>query len=289
MQQLLTGKKCLPGFVKESEKQVAMLSSEFDNTSEIEQAAQTKQMATLNSDLYKEPGEGLYSNSNQHSNVFNGSNKQSAPRPGYKHSELGEIPEDWEVVGLGDLFENKVIRKRISDRDNVTFIGMQDVSESAKIRSLHKVKYSEVKSGFTYFERNDVLVAKITPCFENGKGAFTDVLETDVGFGSTEFHVLRATSNTDSKYLYYFTNTEKFRKELEGEMVGSAGHRRVPLSSIQSYQVAISKNKEEQTSIASVLSDMDTELDALKQRLNKTQKIKQGMMQELLTGKTRLV
>lgn len=284
MQQLLTGKKRLPAFVKQGAKQ----SSEPDSTSETAQAAQTKQTSTLNSDLYKESGEGLDLKSNQHSEVGNANNKQIAPRPGYKKTELGEIPEDWEVVGLGYLFEDKVIRKRISVQDDVTFIGMQDVSESAKIINSHKVKYSDVKSGFTYFERNDVLVAKITPCFENGKGAFTDVLETDVGFGSTEFHVLRATSNTDSKYLYYFTNTVKFRKELEGEMVGSAGHRRVPLSSIQTYQVAISKNKEEQTAIANVLSDMDTELDALQQRLSKTQQIKQGMMQELLTGKTRL-
>ena len=289
MQQLLTGKKRLPAFVKESEEQGAKQSSELDSTRETAQTAHTKQTTTLNSDLYKESSEGLDSKSNQYSEVGNANNKQTAPRPGYKLTELGEIPEDWEVVGLGYLFEDKVIRKRISVQDDVTFIGMQDVSESAKISNSHKVKYSDVKSGFTYFERNDVLVAKITPCFENGKGAFTDVLETDVGFGSTEFHVLRATSTTDSKYLYYFTNTVKFRKELEGEMVGSAGHRRVPLSSIQTYQVAISKNKEEQTAIANVLSDMDTDLDSLQQRLSKTQKIKQGMMQELLTGKTRLV
>lgn len=208
---------------------------------------------------------------------------------GYQQTELGEIPVDWEVVGLGALFESKVSRKRLSEHFEVSFVGMQDVTESARIRNYHKVKYGDVKSGFTYFERYDVLVAKITPCFENGKGAYVDAIGTPVGFGSTEFHVLRATENVDSKYLYYFTNTERFRKELERGMVGSAGHRRVPFTSIQKYQVAVTSNKEEQTAIANVLSDMDTELDALQQRLSKTQQIKQGMMQELLTGKTRLL
>ena len=273
MQQLLTGKKRLPAFAGEREGQHLKANEQCN--------------AKPNEHHRTQPNSASDTPAQHHSDAEN--NHQHTPRPGYKHTELGEIPEDWEVVGLGYLFENKVTRKRITEKDEVTFVGMQDVTESAKISNRNKVKYADVKSGFTYFERNDVLVAKITPCFENGKGAFTDVLETDIGFGSTEFHVLRATSDTDSKYLYYFTNTEKFRKELEGEMVGSAGHRRVPLSSIQSYQVAISKNIKEQTAIANVLSDMDAELDALQQRLAKTQAIKQGMMQELLTGKTRLV
>jgi type I restriction enzyme S subunit len=208
---------------------------------------------------------------------------------GYKQTELGEIPEDWEIVGLGRLFEPKLNRKRVSSQDDVTFVGMQDVTETAKINNMHKVKYSEVKSGFTYFERNDVLVAKITPCFENGKGGYADVIDTQVGFGSTEFHVLRARDDVDSKYLFYFTNTVRFRSELESEMVGSAGHRRVPFSSVQKFRVAVTLDKEEQKAIANTLSDMDFEIDALASRLNKTQQLKQGMMQELLTGRTRLL
>jgi hypothetical protein len=108
MQQLLTGKKRLPGFegkcVKESEKQDAKQNSELDNTSEAAQAAQTKQAFTLNSDLYKESGEGLDEKSNQHSEVGNANNKQTAPRPGYKQTELGEIPEDWECIDLSEVF-----------------------------------------------------------------------------------------------------------------------------------------------------------------------------------------
>lgn len=154
--------------------------------------------------------------------------------------------------------------------------------------SQHLMSIENVRSGFTYFERGDVLVAKITPCFENGKGCHTESLYTDIGFGSTEFHVLRATDNSDSRFIYYWSNRAVFRKSLESEMVGSAGHRRVPLSAIENYRIPV-PSKEEQTAIATILSDMDEEIQALQQRLAKTRQIKQGMMQELLTGRTRLV
>lgn len=73
---------------------------------------------------------------------------------------------------------------------------MQDVSEDAQLKNNTQLPFKGVKSGFTYFEKGDVLLAKITPCFENGKGCHTADLPTNVGFGSTEFHVLR--ENEDS-------------------------------------------------------------------------------------------
>lgn len=210
-------------------------------------------------------------------------------KKGYKQSELGEIPEDWEAKSFGDLFESSITRKRINPSEVVSFVGMQDVSESAQLVNQSQIQYSTVKSGFTYFEKDDVLVAKITPCFENGKGCHAVNLKTDIGFGSTEFHVLRAKSLADSRFIYYWTTRESFRAELETEMVGSAGHRRVPLAALQDYLIPCPSDKQEQTAIATILADMDSEIQALEQRLIKTRQIKQGMMQELLTGKIRLV
>lgn len=207
---------------------------------------------------------------------------------GTKPSELGEIPDDWEILGLGALFQPSVSKKPIKPKSLVSFVGMQDVTEQAQLSTQHLLAIENVKSGFTYFERGDVLVAKITPCFENGKGCHTETLSTDIGFGSTEFHVLRATDNSDSRFIYYWSNRNVFRKSLESEMIGSAGHRRVPLSAIAKYTIPVPP-KEEQTAIATILSDMDDEIQALEQRLGKTRHIKQGMMQELLTGKTRLI
>ena len=209
-------------------------------------------------------------------------------KKGYKPSELGDIPEDWVVAPFGNLFETSISRKNLRATEVVSFVGMQDVTETAQLHNQTSITYEKVKTGFTYFECGDVLVAKITPCFENGKGCHTKSLKSDVGFGSTEFHVLRATANADSDFIYYWTTQACFRKQLESEMVGSAGHRRVPLPAIQSYMIPCSMNKKEQTAIATILSDMDNELQALTQKLEKARALKQGMMQQLLTGKIRL-
>lgn len=207
---------------------------------------------------------------------------------GYKQTEAGIIPEDWELMKFGDLFELSITRKRLKPEALTTFVGMQDVSESAQLISPSQKLYKSVKSGFTYFEKNDVLLAKITPCFENGKGCHTQKLETEIGFGSTEFHALRAKKSSDSKFIYFWTTRNSFRQDLESEMVGSAGHRRVPLLAIQNYKIPCPAKGEEQTAIANALSDVDALLSELEKFIAKKQAIKTATMQQLLTGKTRL-
>lgn len=207
---------------------------------------------------------------------------------GYKQTEVGVIPEDWEATRFGDLYERSIARKNLKPSDFITFVGMQDVSESAQLVSQHELLYSEIKLGLTYFERGDVLVAKITPCFENGKGCHTEKLETGVGFGSTEFHVLRASGSADSKFIYFWTTRESFRNALELEMVGSAGHRRVPYTALQNYLVPCPVSKKEQAAIANALSDVDALLSELEKLIAKKQAIKTATMQQLLTGRTRL-
>ncbi|ONG02065.1 hypothetical protein BWQ95_22760 [Aeromonas hydrophila] len=207
---------------------------------------------------------------------------------GDKSSERGKIPKDWNVVRFGELFENNVQRQVLRKDELVSFVGMQDVSENGELTSQNRLPLNQIKAGLTYFERNDILVAKITPCFENGKGCHTDKLLTEIGYGSTEFHILRAKKCADSKFIYYWTIENSLRIALEAEMVGSAGHRRVPFSALQAYLIPCPTDKNEQSAIATILSDMDNELTALEQKLAKARDVKQGMMQQLLTGKIRL-
>lgn len=207
---------------------------------------------------------------------------------GYKTTEIGLIPHDWSVQKFGELFEQSITRMKLKRDDLIAFVGMQDVSESAQLVDQKIVRFDEVKTGFTFFGKGDVLVAKITPCFENGKGCITDNLITNVGFGSTEFHVLRANQNSVSKFIYYWTVNSTFRKKLELDMVGSAGHRRVPLSSIQNYLIPLPATQVEQEKIATVLSDTDALISELEKLIDKKQSIKTATMQQLLTGKTRL-
>lgn len=88
---------------------------------------------------------------------------------------------------------------------------------------------SEISSGgYTNFRENDVLVAKITPCMENGKCALAENLTNQIGFGSTEFHVIRASNKERAKYVLEFINREYIRKVAASNMTGASGHRRVP-------------------------------------------------------------
>lgn len=189
------------------------------------------------------------------------------------------------MVRLGDLLEENISKESISNNDIVTFVGMQDVSEDATLVTQHIKKNSDVKKGLTYFAKNDVLVAKITPCFENGKGAYLNILETNVGFGSTEFHVLRANEKSDPAYIYQHTKTKAFRAKLEMDMVGTAGHKRVPLSALQNYVLPVKHTKNEQKAIAKALSDVDELIISLEKLIAKKWDIKTATMQQLLTGK----
>ncbi|WP_424950303.1 restriction endonuclease subunit S [Deinococcus sp.] len=190
---------------------------------------------------------------------------------------------------VGDLIDLAPQRKRHTPQLAYVFIGMEDVSESGGLLNQHIIRPDEIRSGLTYFEREDVLVAKITPCFENGKGANLRGMNQFSGFGSTEFHVLRANSESDQVYLFFQTQMSEFRQKLADEMVGSAGHKRVPFKAVLNYPLPIVPPLPEQQAIAAVLSDVDAEIESLQTQLGKTRALKQGMMQELLTGRIRLV
>ena len=209
----------------------------------------------------------------------------SEVRPGYKQTEVGEITEQ---IFLGELFISKPKDLSVSTGEMVTFLGMEDISVDGNIISQKLIKRDEIRAGLTAFAKNDVLVAKITPCFENGKGACLDTISTEIGYGSTEFHVLRPKSTACNRYIFYHTQSESLRKKLELEMVGTAGQKRVPLNAIEKYLLPVRHSLAEQTAIAEALSDTDDLIQGLDQLIAKKRNIKQGAMQELLTGKKRL-
>lgn len=125
------------------------------------------------------------------------------------------------------------------DKDTeVSFVPMSNVSIKGELILTEIRSLFEVWNGFTYFQENDVVFAKITPCMENGKGAIMHNLKNKIGFGTTEFHVLRPIpSLTTSSWLYYLTSNNKFRKQAEKNMTGSAGQKRVPTDFFSKYKV----------------------------------------------------
>ena len=103
---------------------------------------------------------------------------------GYKKTAAGIMPKTWRQVRIGGVCVVNPLRPK-KQEERVTFLGMADVSEEGRLINPNIVDYTKVSKGFTPFERGDILVAKITPCFENGKGADTNALPTQQGYGST--------------------------------------------------------------------------------------------------------
>ena len=202
----------------------------------------------------------------------------------YKKAIVGIIPDSWEPKKLKDICEINPPRKK-KEPAQTTFLGMSDVDDSGHIIAQHKMDIHQIKSGLTPFERGDILVAKITPCFENGKGANTKTLQTETGFGSTEFHVLR--NKKDGDFVFYHTISHSFRQKLEREMTGSAGQKRVQVDSLGNYVIPL-PGRSERRSIVDILSAQDSIIVLKEKRLAEKQQQKKYIMQQLLTGKKRL-
>lgn len=159
------------------------------------------------------------------------------------------------LVDIADL--NPPLAASLSDGDDVSFMPMAAVdADSVTAVDRETRLYSEVSKGFTPFLDGDVLVAKITPCFENGKIAQVR-LSRRYGFGSTEFHVVRPRSDrADARYLVHFLRQDRIRKQGESRMTGSAGQRRVPENFLAGLTIPLPPLPE-QRRIAAILDKAD--------------------------------
>lgn len=169
---------------------------------------------------------------------------------------------------------------RLVDNDlMVSFVSMSDVSEDGRIVTCNHKQYESVKSGFTYFSENDVLFAKITPCMENGKGGIAKGLLNGIGFGSTEFHVLRPVDQvSNSCWLYELTSFPQFRQAAEINMTGSAGQRRVPASFLANYKVSLPPISL-QNQFADFVHQLDKSKMAVQKSLDELEILKKSLMQ----------
>lgn len=179
---------------------------------------------------------------------------------------MPEIPVGWEVKKLkfvAVINPSRDSSKLEESAESVVFLPMEAVGEDGSFRQDNFKALIDVQSGYTYFEQDDVLLAKITPCFENGKATVLTGLVTPVGFGSTEFHVIRPKQNlTVSRFLFYTVKSELFLRIGEGVMVGSAGQKRVPTDFLTEFPLPV-PSLEEQEAVVQFLDDKTAQLDQL--------------------------
>lgn len=189
----------------------------------------------------------------------------------------------WGLVTLGSVCSinpKKNQDSRLVSGTKISFVPMPAVTERGAINTNIIKEYDEVKTGFTYFAENDVLFAKITPCMENGKGAVAKGLHNGIGFGSTEFHVLRPISGkTDPHWIYTLTAFSKFRVDAASNMTGSAGQRRVPASFLANYRVSLPPLPL-QEQFADFVKQVDKSKVAVQKSLDETQLLFDSLMQK---------
>lgn len=188
------------------------------------------------------------------------------PYASYKPSGvawLGDVPEPWGVERLRFRVKlNPSFSKPLNADLPVSFLPMEAVGDDGVLDLERTRLVGEVASGYTYFEEGDVSIAKITPCYENGKGAVMAGLLEGVGFGTTELIVMRPTQGDWPKWLYYLTMCGAFRFPGEALMQGAGGQKRVPDLFVKDYFAPI-PSVDEQQAIADYLDAETARIDTL--------------------------
>jgi type I restriction enzyme S subunit len=156
---------------------------------------------------------------------------------------------------------------------------MPSVSENGSLQDVMDKEYGKVKKGFTYFENNDVLFAKITPCMENGKGAIAHGLTNGIGMGSTEFHILRPIKGLSNPYwLLCLTRMPIFRKLAEKNMSGTGGQKRVGAAFLENFMIGLPPI-EAQNTFEEVYKQADKSKFELQQAIDKIDKVMKSLLQ----------
>jgi type I restriction enzyme S subunit len=172
--------------------------------------------------------------------------------------KVGKL-EGWKVEKITDVFElrppKKEARDLLSENDLVSFLPMEDLEVFQRdIIATKEKPLKEVSGNYTYFANNDVLLAKITPCFENGKLGIARNLKNGIGFGSSEYIVFRSQGKVIPEYLFYYLARDEFRRNGEKAMTGAAGQKRIPPSFVGTQEIAYPPLPEQQR-IVSVLDE----------------------------------
>ena len=209
----------------------------------------------------------------------------------WKHvPNFGEIPNNWKVVRLGDVAEVNPKRPRldISPESPVTFLPMASIGENgAGIVEPESREFRDVAKGFTYFEENDVLFAKITPCLQNGKHALATGLTAGLGFGTTEFHVVRAGPKIEHSHLLRVLTRPANIEKCVRSFSGTAGQQRVHPEILRSLPVLLPPLTEQQA-VAALLDSVDEQMRRIQGERDALALLRTSVTAKLLSGSVRV-
>ena len=168
----------------------------------------------------------------------------------------------------------------LSDESMVSFVPMPNVQEKNNVVSYDTVTYDKVKKGFTVFKKGDLIWAKITPCMQNGKSCIVDEMPTEIGFGSTEFHVVRK-RNDDvyMPYIWAIFSSENVLKAAQAMFSGSAGQQRVTASFLENFPCVIPSYDKQ----ILLTSKLEHNLSEKKDKLSEAERVRDDIISEFKT------
>lgn len=176
----------------------------------------------------------------------------------------------WSTVSLFDVCEIDPSKRELNGIDKntkVSFGMMADLGEHK--RSFQPTETKTIsdlaKGGYSYFKEGDVLLAKMTPCFENGKSGIAENLQNGIGFGSTEFYVLRSRDKIIADWIYHIISSEKFLEEGKHSLVGTTGRRRLMKQYVETFHIPLPP-LDEQKQIASLFQYIETSMEQMERQ-----------------------
>lgn len=199
---------------------------------------------------------------------------------------IGEIPREWEIRKIKYVAQlnPKIDTEYLEETSEVTFTPMEKIKNGYFINN--KNFWGNNNSSYTNYSENDIVMAKVTPCFENGNIAIMKNLYNGVGFGSSELFVFRSKKNIRKEYLFYFLRNEMFKKLGKMSMTGAGGLKRVSSEFILNFKITIPP-LEEQEKIANYLdkkvSDIDLIIEKTRTTIEDYKKYKQSIITEAVT------
>ena len=199
------------------------------------------------------------------------------------------MKDGWTRKKLSELFtirpQKKQAKEKLNDNDEISFVPMKCLNVDDRNLTLIPTRtLKAVYGGYTYFVDNDVLLAKITPCFENGKVGIARNLKNGIGFGSSEFIVFRSEGKVIPEYLYYYLSQESFRQEGKAMMAGAVGHKRVSKEFINDYQLPFPESIQEQKRIVAILDEVCAAVDKAKANAERNLNNARELFESYLNG-----
>ena len=203
-----------------------------------------------------------------------------------------DLPAGWVWTTLEAVSElnPRIDRQSIDDDLEVTFLPMKNVEElSGKIDLSETKRFSELKrKNYTPFRDSDILFAKVTPCMENGKIAIAHNLKNGIGFGSTEFHVIRLPEEQSKQFFFFYFLQQKFRQEAKRAMTSGVGLLRVPTGYMRKVPIPLPPLLEQQAIVSEVesrLSVADEVEKTVTAELKRAEQLRQSILKKAFSGK----